>query len=89
MEIVKQLSGVLLSLSFACAYIPQIIRFFRTKSSNDVSVGMLFLNLSGYISGLVYVYTNGIAGTWVVVNYTAGILMTICTMGCWVYFTKK
>lgn len=89
MEIIKQGSGILLSLSFALAYIPQIIRFTRTKSSKDVSLGMLGLNLLGYISGLVYVYTNGIAGTWVVINYTLGILMSIGTVSCWLYFIKE
>ena len=88
-EIIKQTSGILLSVCFAIAYFPQIIRMIRNKSSKDVSLGMLILNLVGYSSGLIYVTTNEIARFWVVTNYTSGIIMTILTVFFWKYYIRK
>jgi uncharacterized protein with PQ loop repeat len=88
-EIIKQTSGILLSVCFAIAYLPQIIRMIRNKSSKDVSLGMLILNLVGYCSGLVYITSNEIARFWVVVNYSSGISMTILTMFFWKYYIRK
>ncbi len=88
-EIIKQTSGILLSVCFAIAYFPQIIRMIRNKSSKDVSLGMLILNLVGYSSGLLYVTSNDIARFWVVVNYTSGIVMTILTVFFWKYYIRK
>lgn len=88
-EFIKQASGVLLSVCFAIAYFPQIIRMIRNKSSRDVSLGMLILNLVGYSSGLIYVTSNEIAKFWVVVNYTSGIMMTILTVFFWKYYIRK
>jgi len=88
-EIIKQTSGILLSVCFAIAYFPQIFRMIRNKSSKDVSLGMLILNLVGYSSGLLYVTSNEIARFWVVVNYTSGIVMTILTVFFWKYYIRK
>ena len=88
-EIIKQTSGILLSVCFAIAYLPQIIRMIRNKSSKDVSLGMLILNLVGYCSGLVYITSNEIARFWVVINYSSGISMTILTMFFWKYYIRK
>jgi uncharacterized protein with PQ loop repeat len=88
-EIIKQVSGILLSVCFAIAYFPQIIRMIRNKSSKDVSLGMLILNLVGYSSGLIYITTNEIARFWVMVNYVSGICMTILTVFFWKYYIRK
>ena len=88
-EIIKQTSGILLSVCFAIAYFPQIIRMIRNKSSKDVSLGMLILNLVGYSSGLLYVTSNEIARLWVMVNYTSGIVMTILNVFFWKYYIRK
>ena len=88
-EIIKQTSGILLSVCFAIAYFPQIIRMIRNKSSKDVSLGMLILNLVGYSSGLIYITTNEIARFWVMVNYVSGICMTILTVFFWKYYIRK
>lgn len=83
MEIIKQLSGISLSLAFSIAWVPQIYRIYRNKSSRDVSLGMLLLSAVGYTSGLTYVVTNDIAKLWVVVNYTSGLFMTFITVLAW------
>jgi len=88
MEIIKQLSGISLSLAFSIAWIPQIYRIYRNKSSRDVSLWMLLLSAVGYASGLTYVITNDIARLWVVVNYTSGLFMTFITVLAWWKYRK-
>ena len=88
-EVIKEVSGIMLSVCFAIAYIPQITRMIRNKSSRDVSLGMLILNIIGYSSGLVYVTSNEIARFWVVINYSTGIGMTLLTIFFWKYYIRK
>ena len=88
-DMIREGSGIVLSVCFAIAYFPQIIRMFRNKSSRDVSLGMLILNLIGYCSGLIYVTSNEIARFWVVVNYSTGIGMTLLTVFFWKYYIRK
>ena len=88
MEIIKQLSGISLSLAFSIAWVPQIYRIHRNKSSRDVSLWMLLLSAVGYTSGLTYVITNDIAKLWVVVNYTSGLFMTFITVLAWWKYRK-
>lgn len=88
MEIIKQLSGISLSLAFSIAWIPQIYRIYRNKSSRDVSLWMLLLSAVGYTSGLTYVITNDIAKLWVVVNYMSGLFMTFITVLAWWKYRK-
>ena len=47
--------GIVLSISFSVAYIPQIVKMIRRKSSKDVSLIMLLINALGYYCGLGYV----------------------------------
>jgi len=38
--------------------VPQIIKLIRTKSSNDYSLGMIFLQLIALISWSLYIFTS-------------------------------
>lgn len=38
--------------------IPQIIKLLKTKSSNDYSLGMLFLQLIALVSWSIYIFTS-------------------------------
>ena len=38
--------------------LPQIIRLIKTKSSNDYSLGMIFLQLIALISWSIYIFTS-------------------------------
>lgn len=38
--------------------IPQIVKLLRTKSSNDYSLGNIILQLIGYISWSLYIFTS-------------------------------
>ena len=67
--------GIVLSISFSVAYIPQIVKMIRRKSSKDVSLIMLLINALGYYCGLGYVLLKGVDAYWLVFNYTAGFIM--------------
>ena len=46
---------------YICSYtqtIPQIIKLLRTKSSNDYSLIMVFLQLIGVIAWTIYIFTS-------------------------------
>ena len=74
---VEQFFGILLALSFSVAYLPQIIRIIKTKSSKDISVVMLAINAVGYISGLMYIILCQSRAYWLWINYSLGLTMTI------------
>ena len=38
--------------------VPQIIKLIKTKSSNDYSLGMIFLQLIALISWSIYIFTS-------------------------------
>ena len=75
--------GIVLSISFSVAYIPQIVKMIRRKSSKDVSLIMLLINALGYYCGLGYVLLKGVDAYWFVFNYTAGFIMTFLCIVVW------
>ena len=46
------LFGSLMSISFALCFAPQIYTMYKNKSSKDVSLGMVILQICGNIGGL-------------------------------------
>ena len=49
------------SIYYICSYIrtfPQIIKLFKTKSSNDYSLWNIFLSLLGLTCWSIYIYTS-------------------------------
>lgn len=79
-EIISNISGILLSISFSIAYMPQIRKILSNKSSKDISLGMLIWNSIGCISGLVYLHSVGIAEFWVTLNYIICLVMVTITI---------
>ena len=75
--------GIVLSISFSVAYIPQIVKMIGRKSSKDVSLIMLLINALGYYCGLGYVLLKGVDAYWLVFNYTAGFIMTFLCILVW------
>ncbi len=75
--------GAILTISFSGAYIPQIVKMVRRKSSNDVSLVMLIINAIGYWCGLGYVLIREVNAIWLTLNYTLGFIMTFLCMVVW------
>jgi len=75
--------GAILTVSFSGAYIPQIIKMIRYRSSKDVSLVMLIINAIGYWCGLIYVLLKGVDAIWLTLNYSLGFVMTFLCMFVW------
>ena len=73
MNILKELSGIIMALCFMLCYVPQIYKIIKTKSSRDVSLLLIVMCMVGYASGLVYMYLTTFV-LWVFLNYVAGLL---------------
>ena len=80
--------GIILSVSFSVAYIPQIVKMVRRKSSKDVSLIMLLVNALGYYCGLGYVLTKEVNAFWLTFNYTSGFIMTFLCVIVWAIYKK-
>ena len=53
-EVIREVSGAVMTLAFMSCYLPQIIKIIKTESSTDVSPLMIILGLVGYIFGMIY-----------------------------------
>jgi uncharacterized protein with PQ loop repeat len=83
-----QIFGLILTISFSSAYIPQILKIVKRKSSDDVSLIMLMVNGLGYSSGLAYVLAKQVSANWLLFNYLAGLIMTIICVAVWIFYRK-
>jgi len=80
--LVRDISGMIMTLSFMSCYIPQILKIVKTRSSSDLSPSMIILGLFGYISGMIYMYTN-VFGLWWFLNYFTGIITSTVLFYYW------
>ena len=85
----ENLFGILLSLSFSIAYIPQILKMVKRKKSNDVSLIMLIVNGIGYSSGVLYVVMKQLDAFWLKFNYIAGFIMTVLCILTWYIYKER
>ena len=81
-NVIRDISGAVMALSFMMCYVPQIIKIIKTKSSSDISPAMIFLGLSGYIFGMIYMSLN-VFGTWWLLNYLTGIISSLVLLYYW------
>lgn len=81
-SLIRDISGAAMALSFMLCYAPQIIKIIKTESSSDLSPLMIFLGLSGYIFGMIYMFLN-VFGTWWFLNYTTGIISSLVLLYYW------
>ena len=82
MHLVRDVSGILMAASFMSCYVPQIIKIIRTESSKDISVSMILLGLSGYVFGMIYMFSN-VFGLWWFLNYLTGIISSFVLLYYW------
>ncbi len=86
---IDDLLGIVLSTSFSVAYVPQIVKMIKRKSSDDVSLIMLLINGLGYYCGLAYVLTKELDAFWLYFNYSAGFIMTSVCVFIWSMYRSK
>ena len=78
----RDVSGAIMAISFMLCYLPQILKIIKTRSSADISPTMIFLGLSGYIFGMIYMFLN-VFGTWWFLNYMTGIISSLFLLYYW------
>ena len=86
--------GVIGAVAFAINLLPQLIKCYKEKSAEQISVGFLLLAFMGNICSAVFVfYTNYMTGLWqypIFFNYgVATILTTILSIMKWKYNKRK
>jgi len=81
-SVLRDISGAVMALSFMLCYLPQILKIIKTRSSSDISPTMIFLGLSGYIFGMIYMFLN-VFGTWWFLNYLTGIISSLFLLYYW------
>ena len=84
-ELLAMIFGAMMSLSFALCFAPQIFRMYKNKSSKDVSLGMIFLQVCGNVGGLGLAFTSQ-GNIWLFINYGIGLVMASCLMVIWNMF---
>jgi len=84
--LIREISGILMTLCFMFCYIPQIVKIIKNKSSHDVSLMLILMSLSGYVFGMIYLFAGTFA-LWFFANYCTGIIM--CTILIWSWFKYK
>ena len=85
----ENLFGVILSVSFSVAYVPQIVKMIQRKKSDDVSLVMLLVNGLGYSSGVLYVVMKQLDAFWLKFNYIAGFIMTVLCILTWYIYKER
>ena len=78
--------GIILSVSFSVAYVPQIVKMIRRKKSDDVSLIMLLINGIGYLCVLGYLLIQGWQQFWLPFIISSGFIMTVVCVITWYYF---
>lgn len=74
---ITTLLGLIMCFGFTFGYVPQLIKLYRTKSSNDISVGQYYLTIFGYLGALFYTISLRLFGFWLILNYLSGILLCV------------
>ena len=85
----ENILGIILSVSFSVAYVPQIVKMFRRKKSDDISLIMLLINGLGYLCGLGYVMMKGLDAFWLKFNYSSGFIMTMVCIITWYNYKER
>lgn len=76
-------------LSFTLCYIPQIIKIYKNKSAENVSIFCYLLTSSGCLSGLIYI-VNTSFDFWIFLNQLLGLSLSVWTMYlCYKYDVEK
>ena len=69
------LFGFLMFVGFVFCYIPQIIKLYKRKSSEDVAIWQFIITNLAYIAALGYMFCVGF-GWWWFLNYFFGLVLS-------------
>lgn len=78
-----------MTVCFSASFIPQIWKTYKTKSSKDISYGLLLLSYSGHILALIHAFCNNSHNIWLVTGYILGIIFLTCLIALKWCFDRK
>ena len=81
-DIVRELSGAIMSICCMTAALPQIYKVLKTKHASDLSPHSISIGLLCAVSGLTYTLT-GPYGVWLLINGISGIILQTILLVCW------
>jgi MtN3 and saliva related transmembrane protein len=55
--LLPEISGWLATILFNISYVPQIIKTFRTKKVEDISLGLWLSLVGAYVTGAIYTFS--------------------------------
>jgi uncharacterized protein with PQ loop repeat len=84
---IAEIFGIIMTLSFMFCYVPQIIKIYKNKSSEDVSLMLILMSIVGYTTGMVYMFLTAF-GLWWFLNYCVGLIMCSILVYAWFKFRK-
>jgi uncharacterized protein with PQ loop repeat len=85
---IAEIFGIIMTISFMLCYLPQIIKIYKNKSSEGVSLMLVIMCIIGYISGMIYMFLTQF-GIWWFTNYSVGLVMCIILVYAWFKFAEE
>ena len=81
-DVVRELSGAIMSICCMIGAMPQIYKVLKTKHASDLSPHSISIGLLCGVSGLVYTLT-GPYGVWLLINCISAIILQTILLICW------
>jgi uncharacterized protein with PQ loop repeat len=81
-DIVREVSGSIMSLCCLIGSMPQIYKILKTKHSADLAPASILISFTCAVSGMVYILT-GTYSFWLFINCVNGIILSTILFCCW------
>ncbi|CAB5226525.1 PQ-loop repeat [uncultured Caudovirales phage] len=81
-DIVREVSGSIMSLCCLVCSIPQIYKILKTKHSADLAPASILISFTCGVSGMIYVLTSTYS-FWLFLNCVNGIVLSTILFCCW------
>jgi uncharacterized protein with PQ loop repeat len=81
-DIVREVSGSIMSLCCLIGSMPQIYKILKTKHSADLAPASILISFTCAVSGMVYILT-GTYSFWLFLNCINGVILSTILFFCW------
>jgi len=81
-DIVREVSGSIMSLCCLIGSIPQIYKILKTKHSADLAPASIIISFTCAVAGMIYVLTS-VYTFWLFLNCVNGIVLSTILFCCW------
>lgn len=86
-KIAEQILGVIYTIAFITCYWPQIIKTYKKKKVDDVSLSLFTLSIVGYLAAIGYTILRVGYDFWWLLNYGVSLIGALIVVG--LYFKYK